>query len=69
MARDSLTRVTSEDDTHPSPLDRFRYIERITSQTETPISGEVWDLFKDRAGLTAEMTSMVQQELHSYATA
>lgn len=69
MARDSLTRVTSEDDTHPSPLDRFRYIERITSQTEAQISGEVWDLFKDRAGLTTEMTSRVQQELHSYASA
>ncbi|HEX6190405.1 MAG TPA: tetratricopeptide repeat protein [Pyrinomonadaceae bacterium] len=69
MARDSLTRVTSEDDTHPSPLDRFRYVERITSQTEAQISGEVWDLFKDRAGLTAEMTSKVQQELQSYVIA
>ena len=68
MARDSLTRVTSEDDTHPSPLDRFRYVERITSQTEAQISGEVWNLFKDRAGLTTEMTSMVQQELYSYAS-
>lgn len=67
MARDSLTRVTSEDDTHPGPLDRFRYVERITSQTEAQISGEVWDLFKDRAGLTTEMTSMVQQDLHSLA--
>ena len=59
-AEESLNRSTSEDDTHPSPTDRFRYTQRITSQTEPLISGMVWDLFTNREALTAEMTSMVQ---------
>lgn len=58
--KDSLSRKTSEDDTHPSPVDRFRFISGIVTAKEQPVSGQVWDLFKDRAALTSEMTSMVQ---------
>jgi len=58
-----LNRETSEDDTHPSPTDRFRFTRRITTQTEPPISGMVWDLFADREALTTEMTAFVQGEL------
>jgi len=54
---------TSEDDTHPSPNDRFRFTRRITSQTEPALSGIVWDLFTNREALTAEMTKMVQGNL------
>jgi hypothetical protein len=68
MAEESLQRETTEDDTHPSPNDRFRFVRKITFQTEPPISGKVWDLFKDRAGLTSEMTSMIQMELQSAST-
>lgn len=59
-ADEALTRSTTEDDTHPSPTDRFRYTQRITTQTEPLISGMVWDLFTNREALTAEMTSIVQ---------
>jgi hypothetical protein len=62
-AAETLNRETSEDDTHPSPADRFRFTRRIRSQSEPPISGMVWDLFKDRAALTAEMTSLIQSAL------
>lgn len=62
-AAEMLNRETSEDDTHPSPTDRFRFTRRITSQSEPPIPGMVWDLFKDRAALTAEMTSLIQSAL------
>ena len=58
-----LNRLTSEDDTHPSPTDRFRFTSKVTSQSEPPISGMVWDLFTDRAALTAEMTTLIQQRL------
>jgi hypothetical protein len=58
-----LNRQTSEDDTHPSPNDRFRLTRRIVLQSEPPISGMVWDLFKDRAALTKEMTAMVQTNI------
>jgi tetratricopeptide (TPR) repeat protein len=59
----SLERKTSEDDTHPSPTDRFRFTSRITNVGEQPVSGKVWDLFKDKEALTTEMTKMIQYEL------
>jgi tetratricopeptide (TPR) repeat protein len=58
-----LNRETTEDDTHPCPNDRFRFTRRIVSQTEPSTRGLVWDLFKDRAGITAEMTALIQQRL------
>jgi tetratricopeptide (TPR) repeat protein len=61
----SLNRVTSEDDTHPSPTDRFRLTRKITGANELPATGMVWDWFKNREGLTTEMTSLVQSEVHS----
>lgn len=60
-----LNRPTTEDDTHPSPADRFRFTRRITTQSEPAISGMVWDLFKNREALTAEMTSMIASELQA----
>jgi hypothetical protein len=59
-AERALNRETSEDDTHPSPVDRFRFTSRIVSQSEPPLSGMVWDLFKNREKLTTEMTSLIQ---------
>ncbi len=61
--KESLERETSEDDTHPSPRDRFRFTSRIVGATEQPISGEVWDLFSDRTSLTREMTTQIETEL------
>ncbi len=61
--KESLSRKTSEDDTHPSPVDRFRFISGIVTAQEQPVSGQVWDLFKDRAALTSEMTLMIQYQL------
>lgn len=51
---DALTRGTSEDDTHPSPADRFRLVDRIhTEAIEQP--GMMWELFSDRDRLVNEM--------------
>lgn len=63
-AEQSLSRKTTENDTHPSPADRFRFTRMITSQSEPPMSGVVWDLFKDRAGLTAEMTALLEHQYY-----
>jgi hypothetical protein len=60
---ESLKRKTSEDDTHPSPVDRFRFTRTIVSLDAPSVSGKVWDLFKDQQALTREMTSLVQCEL------
>jgi tetratricopeptide (TPR) repeat protein len=62
---ESMTRVTSEDDTHPSPTDRFRLTRKITGANELPATGMVWDWFKNREALTNEMTSLIQSEVHS----
>jgi hypothetical protein len=59
----SLERKTSEDDTHPSPSDRFRFTSRILAAGEQPVSGKVWDLFKDKETLTSEMTKTIQYQL------
>jgi Zn-dependent protease with chaperone function len=60
----ALNRETSEDDTHPSPNDRFRFTRKITAQSEPPTSGMVWDLFKDRAALTKEMTELLEHQYY-----
>jgi hypothetical protein len=60
----ALNRETSEDDTHPSPRDRFRFTGRIVSQSEPSITGMVWDLFKNKEALTSEMTSLLQTQVH-----
>jgi hypothetical protein len=60
---ETLNRETSEDDTHPSPNDRFRFISRIVSASEQPVAGQVWDLFKDKEALTLEMTKLVEYQL------
>jgi tetratricopeptide (TPR) repeat protein len=66
-AEQILNRKTTEDDTHPSPNDRFRFTRKIVSQSEPPISGIVWELFQDRAALTLEMTSTIQSRVHGTA--
>lgn len=63
MVEETLNRETSEDDTHPSPNDRFRFIRRIVISSEQPVSGQVWDLFKDKEALTLEMTKLVELQL------
>ena len=62
---ESLNRETSEDDTHPSPNDRFRLTRRITGANELPATGMVWDWFKNREALTSEMTSLIQSDMQS----
>jgi Zn-dependent protease with chaperone function len=59
----ALKRETSEDDTHPSPNDRFRLTRKVSRNNEPPASGLVWELFKNREALTSEMTSLIQGEL------
>lgn len=59
----AINRETTEDDTHPSPADRFRLASRITSEGETPASGTVWEFFTDRQALTAEMSAVIDKQL------
>lgn len=58
-----LSRPTTEDDTHPSPEDRFKWASQIKSRECAPISGQVWDLFKDKESLVKEMNALIESRL------
>ncbi len=61
--KEHLSAETTEDDTHPSPKDRFKLIENIRPKDTAAISGAVWDLFTNREELTIEMNSMLEESL------
>ena len=58
---DAIARQTSEDDTHPAPVERFRLASRVTFAGELPPARMVWELFADRAALTGEMSALVNR--------
>jgi hypothetical protein len=60
---EAINRPTSEDDTHPSPTDRFRLVSRMASQPVSASSGAVWDLFADRDALTREMNTRIEERI------
>src|SRR4029453_17876694 len=60
---DAISRQTTEDDTHPSPSDRFRLVRDVSYNGGRPESTPVWDLFAARHQLTAEMTAAVAGQL------
>jgi tetratricopeptide (TPR) repeat protein len=60
---DAINRPTTEDDTHPGPLDRFRLIARLPEPPRPEESGCVWDLFKDRAAIAAEMMQVIEKNV------
>ena len=57
----ALNRQTSEDDTHPSPVDRFRLVSRVVCQNQPAPSAPMWDLFADREAITKEMSSQIEK--------
>ena len=57
----ALEQSTSDDDTHPSPRDRFRFIEGAREAGAERLNGVVWDLFADRAAITAEMNDVIEK--------
>ena len=64
----ALEQPTTEDDTHPSPRDRFRYIEGAKPAAVERLSGEVWDLFADRAAITTEMNEVIEKLVRPYTS-
>lgn len=55
-----INRPTTEDDSHPSPKDRFALVSQIKSKNTEPLNGMVWDYFKDREGLTNEINKTLE---------
>jgi len=60
---DIVTRPTTEDDTHPSPIDRFRLAQRIICNNLPTSNTMVWDLFASRESLTAEMSKLIDERV------
>src|SRR5215216_1955374 len=60
--KEALNRPTSEDDTHPSPVERLRFARRVTCNNELAPAGMVWDLFTNRVAITDEMSSLINQQ-------
>lgn len=63
----AMSRETSEDDTHPSPTDRFRLVSRVPCQEAQPARGNMWELFPDPEALTQEMSSQIEHEVRGEA--
>lgn len=61
-----LNRTTTDDDTHPAPLDRFRLVAKVPAPNRAASSGMVWDLFTDRQALTTELTQNVEKNIASH---
>jgi Zn-dependent protease with chaperone function len=58
----SLNRTTSEFDTHPSPKDRFKYIDYLNDPILNGNNEKITDMFVNWEALTLEMTIEIQKE-------
>jgi hypothetical protein len=67
--KEVITRSTFEDDTHPSPIERFRLASRIASVEHAAPEGMVWDLFANREALTSEMSALINRQLKAASAA
>jgi Zn-dependent protease with chaperone function len=65
----ALARQTTEDDTHPGPLERFRLLSGLVSTGKPPASGMLWDLFANPPTLTAEMTAQIDSRIRTIVSA
>lgn len=59
----ALNSKTTEEDTHPSPADRFRYIEGIKTVNILEDNSLVSDLFENWNALTEEMTKTIDARI------
>jgi Zn-dependent protease with chaperone function len=59
----TLNRLTTEDDTHPSPRDRFELVAPLQEPACAPREGEVWDLFADPEAIRREMVATIEKRI------
>jgi Zn-dependent protease with chaperone function len=59
----AINRKTSDTDTHPSPVERFRLARRVVSKEVSATTGLVWDLFANRETITREMSFLVDTQV------
>lgn len=61
----SLARKTTEDDTHPSPSDRFRFISNINIPNIPYNDSKIKDFFTNWDLITHEMTNLIEDQLNN----
>jgi tetratricopeptide (TPR) repeat protein len=61
-AKEALSRKTTKYDSHPSPVDRFRYAKLVTSPATQNVPGSAWSLFVNPDGLRKEMDAQTRTE-------
>lgn len=64
----AINRPTTEDDTHPGPMDRFRMIAKIPAPDRSAVSGYVWDLFADPSAIVREMMEKLEKHVAPHRT-
>ena len=57
----AINAETTADDTHPAPLDRFRFIAPYQTAQKQVGDRLILDLFVDREAITAEMTAAIEE--------
>ena len=62
--QEALNKPSTAENTHPSPIERFRLAVRIPFRRTLPADGMVWDLFEDHGQLFSEMTKLAQDEVY-----
>ena len=62
----TFNRRTTDDDTHPSPVDRVRLVAGIIARKPSSCSDEVWGLFGNREVLTQTMLAQVEKQISGY---
>ena len=60
----ALTCQTSKDDTHPSPIDRIKYISNVNSKNIDFNDTKVIELFLNWEEITIEMTNLIQTQIN-----
>lgn len=63
---EAIDRPTTDDDTHPSPADRFRLLAGVQVGRTSTLEGEVWDLFSDREAIKKEMLAVVETQIAQF---
>ncbi len=61
--QEAINQPTTEDDTHPSPHERFALAQKIVCANPTKVTGQVWDLFANQEALTEEMSQWVGNQV------
>ncbi|MEZ5307840.1 MAG: M48 family metalloprotease [Pyrinomonadaceae bacterium] len=59
----AINRETTEQDSHPSPIDRYKHGSKINAVPAEPLEGYVWDCFDDKTAIREEYNPELLKEI------